>query len=70
MNQVMSYERLLYFGHLQETAGLVTADQLESKKLKLYSKPNIMFGERAVKHNSPQREMSAIMGNSPSKIRQ
>ena len=58
MNQVMSYERLLYFGHLQETAGIVTAEQIENKKLKLYNKPNIMFGERAVKHNSPTREIS------------
>ena len=26
MNQVMSYERLLYFGHLQETTGIVSAE--------------------------------------------
>ena len=28
MNQVMSYERMVYFGHLQETHGLITAEKL------------------------------------------
>jgi len=48
MNQVISYDRLIFFGHLQESQGLLSAEELDPalKGQKLYGKPNVCFGER------------------------
>ena len=69
MNQVISYDRLIFFGHLQESQGLLSAEELDPalKGQKLYGKPNVCFGERVEKHISPTRG-NIYAANSPSKI--
>jgi hypothetical protein len=45
MNQVIAYERLLYFGYIFEQSGM-----LQQKERSTQDKPKIGFGSRAVKH--------------------
>lgn len=55
MNQVVSYERLVYFGYIFEKSGLLS----QSGKNNPLNKPQLVFGQRAVLHTE-----------SPNKIRQ
>lgn len=58
MNQVVSYERLVYFGYIFEKSGLL-AQSGQAGKTGSMSKPQLVFGHRAVLHTE-----------SPNKIRQ
>lgn len=58
MNQVVSYERLVYFGYIFEKSGLLAQSGQTAKNGSL-SKPQLVFGQRAVLHTE-----------SPHKIRQ
>jgi len=49
MNQVISYDRLIYFGYIFEESGLLGKNSLTSPSAKR-AKPTIAFGGRAVDH--------------------
>jgi hypothetical protein len=71
MNQVMSHERLEYFGYIFEEAGLLK-DTAHSPGRQRKAKPGVVFGTRA----RPHEEVAAIEDRlkhqykiSPTKIR-
>lgn len=67
MNQVLSYDRLVYFGLIFEQSGLASAKKAEKPQ-----KPAIMFGERKYKEsevNSFKKNFSSKYDISPTKIR-
>lgn len=47
MNQVVSYERMVYFGYIFEESGLLS-QKMQSSPSSKRSKPAVVFGARAV----------------------
>ena len=72
MNQVMSFDRLTYFGYIYEEAGLLAAQQQTSPKSRK-KKPDIAFGVPAMPHKEIKEMQDEIVSKykiSPTKIRQ
>ena len=71
MNQVLSFDRLIYFGYIFEESGLLDAKQQTSPKSRR-DKPDLMFGARAMPHTeikAMQDGMAQKYHVSPTKIR-
>ncbi len=49
MNQVISFDRLVYFGYIFEESGLLAKNQITSPGSKK-KQPTVAFGARAVDH--------------------
>ena len=68
MNQVLSFDRLVYFGHICEESGLMS--QKEESKAVL--KPKVGFGKRQMEHKEVRQMKDELVRNysvSPHKIR-
>lgn len=71
MNQVVSFDRLVYFGFIFEESGLLAKNQATSPNSKK-KQPAVAFGARAVDHKeirSMQDELVKNYNVSPVKIR-
>ena len=73
MNQVLSFDRLVYFGFIFEQSGLAVKNKRNSvspESMKI--KPQVAFGERAMKQgdiNHLKSEIAQKYSISPAKIR-
>ena len=71
MNQVISYDRLVYFGYIFEESGLLSGVSKTSPRSKK-AKPDVAFGHAAMPHmeiKDIQDEMVNKYHVSPAKIR-
>ena len=71
MNQVISYDRLVYFGYIFEESGLLSGSIKTSPRSKRI-KPDVAFGQAAMPHKEIkelQDEMVNKYHVSPTKIR-
>ena len=71
MNQVLSFDRLVYFGYIFEESGLLNKNLAMSPSSKK-DKPQVAFGVRAVDHKEIRQMQDDLVKNynvSPVKIR-
>ena len=71
MNQVLSFERMVYFGYIFEESGLLSQNMQTSPTSKK-AKPGLAFGARAVDHKEIRKMQDELVKNynvSPIKIR-
>lgn len=71
MNQVISFDRMVYFGYIFEDSGLLSA-KMQASPSSLRSKPTVAFGARAVQETEIKQLRDDLVNNynvSPIKIR-
>ena len=71
MNQVLSFDRMVYFGYIFEESGLL-AQNMQASPTSKKARPGIAFGARAVDHKEIRKMQDDLVKNynvSPIKIR-